>query len=130
MAACRSGFVMFEPDGTQFSGPVTWTIAYSGSLPIGTYVPCYYWLESEARWGQPVPGHVIDLGAAKKACKPSCRTLVRTDLRSRAPPSPQPPAPPTPRNPSDPASQSDNPKLPMRRRASRIAHQSDVRRVE
>ncbi|MCA9972049.1 MAG: RHS repeat protein, partial [Anaerolineales bacterium] len=56
------GFVLFEPEGTSFSQPVTWTIAYTGSLPVGTYVPCFYWIEDEARWGEPVDGEVVDLG--------------------------------------------------------------------
>jgi plastocyanin len=60
------GFVSFEPDGTVFSAPVTWTIVYTGSLPIGYFVPCYYWLEKEARWGEPVSGHVVDLGNGQK----------------------------------------------------------------
>ncbi len=101
------GFVMFEPDGTQFSGPVTWTIAYSGSLPIGTYVPCYYWLESEARWGQPVPGYVIDLGSGNKGLQAVLPHFSSYGFSAPPPPQrQQPPVAPRPPALPDPA---DNP---------------------
>ena len=67
------GFVMFEPDGTTFTGNAVWTIAYDGPLPVGFNwndgLYCYYWLEKEARWGEPVPAEVVDLGGGKKGLR-------------------------------------------------------------
>ena len=103
------GFVMFEPDGTQFSGPVTWTIAYSGSLPIGAPVPCYYWLESEARWGQPVPGHVIDLGNGNKGLQAILPHFSAYGFAPPPPPEPGAPDSPTAPGPADPGGPNDNP---------------------
>ncbi len=67
------GFVMFEPDGTTFTGDAVWTIDYDGPLPVGYNwedgLYCYYWLEKEARWGEPVPAEVVDLGGGKKGLR-------------------------------------------------------------
>ena len=86
------GFVMFEPDGTQFSAPVTWTIEYTGDLPIGTYTPCYYWIESESRWGDPVDGYVIDLGNGKKGLQAVLPHFSSYGFAPPPPPNPTTPA--------------------------------------
>jgi RHS repeat-associated protein len=105
------GFVAFEPDGTVFSAPVTWTIAYTGELPVGYPVPCYYWLEQEARWGQPVNGHVVDLGNGHKGLQ---AVLPHFSDYGFAPPPPPPdlgsPGSPKPGDPNDPSDGSGCPK--------------------
>ncbi len=103
------GFVAFEPDGTVFSAPVTWTIAYTGELPVGYPVPCYYWLEKEARWGQPVSGHVVDLGNGQKGLQ---AVLPHFSDYGFAPPPPPDPAPPDPPLPPDPPDPPNNPRCP------------------
>lgn len=71
------GFVAFEPEGVTFSAPVTWTIEYTGSLPVGSQLAC--WIEAEARWGNPVPSVVVNLGNGKRrVCRPSCHTSAST----------------------------------------------------
>ncbi|HSD84601.1 MAG TPA: carboxypeptidase regulatory-like domain-containing protein, partial [Anaerolineae bacterium] len=107
------GFVMFEPDGTQFTAPVTWTIEYTGDLPIGTYTPCYYWIESEARWGDPVPGHVIDLGGGRKGLQAVLPHFSSYGFAPPPPPIPDPPqAPDAPDDPTQPDGPEDNPESP------------------
>ena len=63
------GFSSFEPEGAVFpSGKeVLWTVAYTGTLPIGTDTLCYWWDGEEQRWRDPVPGKVVDLGNGQKA---------------------------------------------------------------
>ncbi len=63
------GFSSFEPEGTVFPAgkEVLWTVAYTGTLPIGTDTLCYWWDGKEQRWRDPVPGKVVDLGNGKKA---------------------------------------------------------------
>lgn len=96
------GFVSFEPDGTQFKAPAVWTIAYEGPLAVGTAVPCYYWIEEEARWAEPVPGAVVDLGGDKKGLRATLPHF--SSYGFAAPPpvdGPRPPVPPTPPEPDD-----------------------------
>ena len=108
------GFVMFEPDGTRFSAPVTWTIAYTGDLPIGTYTPCYYWIESEARWGEPVDGYVVDLGNGKKGLRAVLPHFSSYGFAPPPPPVPDKPQKPpeTPDEPEDPTDPENNPDAP------------------
>ena len=108
------GFVMFEPDGTHFSAPVTWTIAYTGDLPIGTYTPCYYWIESDARWGEPVDGYVVDLGNGKKGLRAVLPHFSSYGFAPPPPPIPDPPQnpPQAPDESTDPSGPEDNPEAP------------------
>ena len=63
------GFSSFEPAGEVFPAgkEVLWTVAYTGTLPVGTDTLCYWWDGEEQRWRDPVPGKVVDLGGGKKA---------------------------------------------------------------
>ncbi|MBP7686506.1 MAG: carboxypeptidase-like regulatory domain-containing protein, partial [Thermoflexales bacterium] len=108
------GFVMFEPDGTQFSAPVTWTIEYTGDLPVGMLVPCYYWIESEARWGDPVDGRVVSLGIGKKGLQAVLPHFSSYGFAPPPPPIPDPPQnpPEAPVDPTEPAGPEDNPEGP------------------
>ncbi len=106
------GFVMFEPDGTHFDAPAVWTIDYDGPLPVGTDVPCYYWLEDEARWGEPVPGKVVDLGNGKKGLRATLPHFSSYGFAAPPPPEPQPPDPPAAPDPSGPPDIDDNPSAP------------------
>jgi RHS repeat-associated protein len=101
------GFVKFEPDGTPFNGPVTWTIDYNGDLPVGTYTPCYYWIEDEARWGEPVDGYVVDLGNDKKGLR---AVLPHFSAYGFAPP--PPPIPDAPQLRAEEGSPEDNTAAP------------------
>ncbi|MGD2077019.1 MAG: carboxypeptidase-like regulatory domain-containing protein, partial [Chloroflexota bacterium] len=85
------GFVMFEPDGTNFEADAVWTIEYDGDLPLGTYVPCYYWIEHEARWGEPVDGFVVDLGGGKKGLQATLPHFSSYGFWAPPPPDPLPP---------------------------------------
>ncbi len=102
------GFVQFEPDGTVFSGPAEWTIDYDGPLPVGTNssdgLYCYYWLEAEARWGEPVPAEVVDLGNGKKGLR---ATLPHFSTYGHAAPPPDGPKPP--KLPGKPSGKSGEP---------------------
>ena len=107
------GFVSFEPDGTNFEADAVWTIDYDGPLPVGTYVPCFYWLEDEARWGEPVDGEVVDLGNGKKGLR---ATLPHFSAYGFAAPPPDPPQPPQSddedndeREPNEPDDNPDSP---------------------
>ena len=101
------GFVLFEPEGTQFSTAVTWTIDYTGTLPIGTYVPCFYWLEAEARWGDPVDGYVVDLGSGKKGLRAALPHFSAYGFAA-PPPNPQPNDPPEDEDPDNNPNDPDN----------------------
>ena len=108
------GFVMFEPDGAQFSGEVVWTIDYTGSLPVGFNADdglfCYYWLEAEARWGDPVPGEVVDLGGGKKGLRATLPHFSSYGYSVPPEPGPKPPAVPDVPDPNnDPT---NNPNCP------------------
>jgi RHS repeat-associated protein len=85
------GFVMFEPDGTNFSADAVWTIEYDGGLPVGTYVPCFYWIEEEARWGEPVDGQVVDLGNGQKGLRATLPHFSSYGFSAPPPPQPKPP---------------------------------------
>ncbi len=63
------GFSNLEPEGLVFpqGKEVLWTVAYTGTLPVGTDTLCYWWDGSQGRWRDPVPGKVVDLGGGKKA---------------------------------------------------------------
>ncbi len=63
------GFSAFEPAGAVFPAgkEVLWTVAYTGTLPVGTDTLCYWWDGVEQRWKDPVPGKVVDLGGGQKA---------------------------------------------------------------
>jgi hypothetical protein len=63
------GFSSFEPEGAVFPAgkEVLWTVAYTGTLPIGADTLCYWWDGVEQRWRDPVPGKVVDLGGGQKA---------------------------------------------------------------
>jgi RHS repeat-associated protein len=106
------GFVQFEPDGTTFDGPVTWTIDYSGPLSVGTPVPCFYWLEKEARWGEPVPGQVVDLGNGKKGLRATLPHFSSYGFSAPPPPEQKPPVPPDPKDAKDSTEPDDNPQAP------------------
>lgn len=99
------GFVMFEPEGTKFTVPVTWTIDYTGTLPVGTYVPCFYWLEKEARWGDPVDGYVVDLGNGKKGLRAELPHFSAYGFAA-------PPVNPQPDGPADKGNTANNPNMP------------------
>ncbi|MFN8534579.1 MAG: RHS repeat-associated core domain-containing protein [Dehalococcoidia bacterium] len=110
------GFVLFEPDGTTFGAPAIWTIDYDGPLPIGTNSSnglfCYYWIEAEARWGEPVPAEVVDQGNGKKGLR---ATLPHFSTYGHAYPPESGAKPPrlpgTPKDPSKPSGP-DNPRKP------------------
>lgn len=87
------GFVMFEPDGTQFVDDAVWTIEYDGNLPVGAYVPCFYWIEEEARWGEPVDGEVVDLGDGQKGLRATLPHFSAYGFAAAPPPEPGPPQP-------------------------------------
>ncbi|MDQ1247784.1 MAG: hypothetical protein QG597_2155, partial [Actinomycetota bacterium] len=63
------GFAALEPEGLVFpSGKeALWTVAYTGTLPVGTDTLCYWWDGKTNRWRDPVPGKVVDAGGGKKA---------------------------------------------------------------
>jgi RHS repeat-associated protein len=102
------GFVMFEPDGTTFQAAAEWTIAYDGPLPVGTYVPCYYWIEDEARWGEPVDGYVVDLGNGQKGLQATLPHFSAYGFAVPPPPEPEPPEVDTP-DAGDPDRANNNP---------------------
>ncbi|PKO22248.1 MAG: hypothetical protein CVU38_10440, partial [Chloroflexi bacterium HGW-Chloroflexi-1] len=63
------GFAGLEPEGLVFppGKEVLWTVAYTGTLPVGTDTLCYWWDGKTNRWRDPVPGKVVDLGGGRKA---------------------------------------------------------------
>ena len=63
------GFAGLEPEGLVFppGKEVLWTVAYTGTLPVGTDTLCYWWDGKTNRWRDPVPGKVVDLGGGVKA---------------------------------------------------------------
>lgn len=63
------GFSAFEPEGVVFpqGKEVLWTVAYTGTLPVGTDTLCYWWDGKEGRWRDPVPGKVVQLPGGGKA---------------------------------------------------------------
>jgi RHS repeat-associated protein len=84
------GFVMFEPDGAEFAADAVWT--------VGTYVPCYYWIEDEARWGEPVDGYVVDLGGGQKGLRATLPHFSAYGFAAPPPPE-EPPLIPEPTGP-------------------------------
>ena len=101
------GFVAFEPEGVTFSAPVTWTIEYTGSLPVGSQLACYYWIEAEARWGNPVPSVVVDLGNGKNGLR---AVLPHFSIYGHgAPPVLAAPPPPPPNPQPDPQNNPNQP---------------------
>ena len=104
------GFVSFEPDGTVFDAPAVWTIEYDGPLPVGTYVPCFYWIEADAEWGEPVDGTVVDLGNGKKGLRATLPHFSAYGFAAAPPPDPGPPElnPPLP-SPDDFQDEENNP---------------------
>ncbi len=67
------GFADMKPEGLVFppGKEVLWTVAYTGTLPVGTNTLCYWWDGAQARWRDPVPGKVVDLGNGQKALQAS-----------------------------------------------------------
>ncbi|MEI2672154.1 MAG: hypothetical protein V9G13_13820, partial [Marmoricola sp.] len=63
----------------------------------------------EARWGQPVNGHVVDLGNGQKGLQ---AVLPHFSDYGFAPPPPPVPVPPVPPNPPNPPDSPDNPNCP------------------
>ncbi len=63
------GFSAFEPEGVIFpqGKEVLWTVAYTGTLPVGTDTLCYWWDGKKGRWRDPVPGKVVELPDRSKA---------------------------------------------------------------
>ncbi|MCX6033149.1 MAG: right-handed parallel beta-helix repeat-containing protein [Chloroflexi bacterium] len=63
------GFAGLEPEGLVFpqGKEVLWTVAYTGTLPVGTDTLCYWWDGTQNRWRDPVPGKVVDAGGGQKA---------------------------------------------------------------
>ena len=63
------GFSSFQPEGVVFpqGKEVLWTVAYTGTLPVGTDTLCYWWDGKEERWRDPVPGKVVQLPGGGKA---------------------------------------------------------------
>ena len=63
------GFSSFQPEGVVFpqGKEVLWTVAYTGTLPVGTDTLCYWWDGEEERWRDPVPGKVVQLANGSKA---------------------------------------------------------------
>ncbi|MCX6033147.1 MAG: right-handed parallel beta-helix repeat-containing protein [Chloroflexi bacterium] len=63
------GFAGLEPEGLVFppGKEVLWTVAYTGTLPVGADTLCYWWDGKTNRWRDPVPGKVVDLGSGRKA---------------------------------------------------------------
>ncbi|MCL4832527.1 MAG: carboxypeptidase-like regulatory domain-containing protein, partial [Caldilineaceae bacterium] len=106
------GFVMFEPDGTTFSGNAVWTIDYDGPLPVGynwtNGLYCYYWLEKEARWSDPVQAAVVDLGGGKKGLRATLPHFSSYGFAAPPPPEKGPPPPPERPNPGDPDGADNN----------------------
>ena len=72
-----------------------WTIAYDGPLPVGYNwndgLYCYYWLEKEARWGEPVPAEVVDLGGGKKGLRATLPHFSSYGFAAPPPPKKGPP---------------------------------------
>ena len=77
------GFASLEPEGLVFppGKEVIWTVAYAGTLPVGTDTLCYWWDGTQNRWRDPVPGKVVDLGGGKRGCRRQCITSRRTATR-------------------------------------------------
>ena len=104
---------MFEPDGTTFTGNAVWTIAYDGPLPVGYNwndgLYCYYWLEKEARWGEPVPAEVVDLGGGKKGLRATLPHFSAYGFAAPPPPQKGPAAGSAPAEPGDPDGSDNNP---------------------
>lgn len=123
------GFVSFGPDGTHFNGPVVWTIEYTGTLPVGYGTQpgddfyCLYWIEAEAKWGEPVPAEVVDLGDGKKGLRATLPHFSSYGFRAPPQDGPRPPGGPGPSGgsgggsgssggPGSPSASPDNPNAP------------------
>ena len=72
-------------------------------------MPCYYWIEDEARGGEPVDGYVVDLGVGQKGLRATLPHFSAYGFAAPPPPEDLPADMPDPDDPADPDGPEDNP---------------------